>query len=484
MATIYRKVYPVPMPEGSEIITRRGVRLARWVDGNGNTKTAPLSAHGTKIMHEAGCWYARYKDADGIDRRVSTGCRDEQAARKVLADLLAEAEKVRSGILTPQESQAARHAARPVAEHIADYLAYLATKTVRGRKVSASHRYNVARQLDRLMAECGFKRIGDITCQRVTRWLSDQADRSDKAPRTVQKYRASLMAFCKWAVREGRLAANPLARLPGVAVDEDRRKRRPLTLQEIAALLEAAATRPLRDALLIRRGVRKGQEAAKVGQTERERLVRLGRERALIYKTLIYTGLRKGELASLTVADLHLPSPGLRQAGLDGEQPFAELAAKNAKSGKGAKVPLRADLVGDLREHLNEKLAQYRRQTLKEGRTEVPMALPGDVRLFDVPRDLVRIFDRDLVAAGIDKTDADGHTVDVHSLRHTFATLLAKAGVLPRMAQELMRHSDIRLTMNTYTHLQLIDTAGAVEALPSITITPHESSVRPAPALA
>ena len=31
-----------------------------------------------------------------------------------------------------------------------------------------------------------------------------------------------------------------------------------------------------------------------------------------------------------------------------------------------------------------------------------------------------------------------------------------------------MRHSDIRLTMNVYTHLHLADTAGAVEALPSI----------------
>ena len=31
-----------------------------------------------------------------------------------------------------------------------------------------------------------------------------------------------------------------------------------------------------------------------------------------------------------------------------------------------------------------------------------------------------------------------------------------------------MRHSDIRLTMNVYTHLQLADTAGAVEALPGI----------------
>ena len=57
---------------------------------------------------------------------------------------------------------------------------------------------------------------------------------------------------------------------------------------------------------------------------------------------------------------------------------------------------------------------------------------------------------------------------DVHSLRHTFATLLSKAGVVPGIAQKLMRHSDIRLTMNVYTHLHLADTAGAVEALPSI----------------
>jgi hypothetical protein len=31
-----------------------------------------------------------------------------------------------------------------------------------------------------------------------------------------------------------------------------------------------------------------------------------------------------------------------------------------------------------------------------------------------------------------------------------------------------MRHSDIRLTMNIYTHLDLADTAGAVAALPAI----------------
>ena len=47
------------------------------------------------------------------------------------------------------------------------------------------------------------------------------------------------------------------------------------------------------------------------------------------------------------------------------------------------------------------------------------------------------------------------------------ATLLARNGVWPGVAQELMRHRDIRLTMNTYTHLVIADTAGAVAALPA-----------------
>ncbi|HOD81750.1 MAG: site-specific tyrosine recombinase XerC [Planctomycetes bacterium ADurb.Bin126] len=474
MATLYRKIYPVPMPEGARIVVRRGKQVAQWTDKRGRSHEAPLAADGKKIMHEAGPWYARYRDADGNEKRASTGCTDEQAAGQVLADLLAEVEKVRSGILTPEEGRAARQINLPIAEHIADYLDYLKAKTIRGRKISVSHRYNVEKQLNRLVRECGLVKISDITKQRMTKWLNQQTDAAGKAPRTILKYRNTLTAFCKWAARDGRLVSNPLAELPGVAMDEDRRKRRPLTVEELGALLDAAATRPLREALLIRRGARKGQQVAKVRQSVRDELVRLGRERALIYKTLVYTGLRKGELASLTVADLYL----------DAEQPYAKLAAKNAKSGKSAHLPLRADLVEDLRRHLDEKLAQYRMQTLKDHRTEVPTALPPTMKAFDVPRDLVKIFNRDLVDAGlarevtdpetgktrIEKSDINGRTVDVHSLRHTFATLLSKAGVVPRMAQELMRHSDIRLTMNVYTHLQLVDTAGAVETLPTIGI--------------
>ena len=49
-------------------------------------------------------------------------------------------------------------------------------------------------------------------------------------------------------------------------------------------------------------------------------------------------------------------------------------------------------------------------------------------------------------------------------MRHTFGTLLSKGGVTPRTAQAAMRHSDVNLTMNTYTDPKLLDVAGAMEA--------------------
>jgi hypothetical protein len=53
-------------------------------------------------------------------------------------------------------------------------------------------------------------------------------------------------------------------------------------------------------------------------------------------------------------------------------------------------------------------------------------------------------------------------------LRKTFITNLSLAGVQPKAAQTLARHSDINLTMNTYTMLQVLDQAAAVESLPPV----------------
>ena len=44
-----------------------------------------------------------------------------------------------------------------------------------------------------------------------------------------------------------------------------------------------------------------------------------------------------------------------------------------------------------------------------------------------------------------------------HVCRHTYCSNIARSGMNPKTLQYLMGHSDIRVTMNTYTHLGLDD---------------------------
>ena len=61
-----------------------------------------------------------------------------------------------------------------------------------------------------------------------------------------------------------------------------------------------------------------------------------------------------------------------------------------------------------------------------------------------------------------------GLFADFHGLRHTFITNLGKAGVNPKTAQILARHSDISLTMNIYTHVNREAEVAAINALPNV----------------
>jgi len=153
---------------------------------------------------------------------------------------------------------------------------------------------------------------------------------------------------------------------------------------------------------------------------------------------------------------------------LEGDRPYFELRAGDEKNRQGTPVPLRHELAKSIRDWITECVA------CGSG--------PADP-VFTVPTQLVNILNRDLALAGIEKADHAGRTIDVHALRHTFGTLLARAGAKPKAAQLAMRHSKIDLTMNTYTDPQLIDVAGAVESLPSLD-GPKPVELTPATALA
>jgi hypothetical protein len=82
MGHVFKKAVTRPLPPNAEIITQ-GVRLARWRDAKGKTKTAPITAgkdRAERIRDESSTYVARYRDGDGMVVEVSTGCRDKSAA--------------------------------------------------------------------------------------------------------------------------------------------------------------------------------------------------------------------------------------------------------------------------------------------------------------------------------------------------------------------------------------------------------------------
>ena len=72
---------------------------------------------------------------------------------------------------------------------------------------------------------------------------------------------------------------------------------------------------------------------------------------------------------------------------------------------------------------------------------------------FKVPGKPIDMLRPDLEAALIDYVDDAGRYADFHSLRHTTGSLLAASGVHPKIAQEIMRHGDINLTMSLYCRI-------------------------------
>ena len=59
-------------------------------------------------------------------------------------------------------------------------------------------------------------------------------------------------------------------------------------------------------------------------------------------------------------------------------------------------------------------------------------------------------------------------SITPHVCRHTYCSNMARKGMNPKTLQYLMGHSDISVTMNTYTHLGLEDAAEEMKRLGEI----------------
>ncbi len=260
-----------------------------------------------------------------------------------------------------------------------------------------------------------------------------------------KKHLSAIAVWVTWLTEKKRIGTNPLQGVDKPKGGKKTKERRVLTVPLIQKLLDAARTRPLaafreRYGTEVGAGVRQKERAQQKRDAAVAGYVLLGRERALVYETAVYTGLRLGEIASLKPCHLELdrrPFPRL------------EIPGKSTKNGQQARLLLVPGFAVEL--------AEWIRDT-KKG--------PDDA-LFHVPQASVRIMQKDLELAGIPYRTSQGDA-DFHSLRMTANVMLGQAGIPARIRQLFMRHSDIRLTMSTYDDESFLDLEAAVKAMESL----------------
>jgi integrase len=178
-----------------------------------------------------------------------------------------------------------------------------------------------------------------------------------------------------------------------------------------------------------------------------------------LYSLALTTGLRQGELLGLRWEDVDLDGATVRVnhalQRYGGE--LHMVPPKTARSRRIVSIPEVAARA--LRAHRFRQLQDWRRAGDRWQDRGLVFATRWGTPI--EPRNATRSFKRVLARVGL-------REIRFHDLRHSCATLLLVQGVSPRVVMEILGHSQIGLTMNTYSHVALDlqrEAAGRMDAV-------------------
>jgi integrase len=302
---------------------------------------------------------------------------------------------------------------------------------LRSTSRSEDHHSEVERVLNKIAAGCGLKVLRDLSADAIQKYLAGL----ECSASTKNKHRTYVVSLCNYLVGVNRLPVNPINRFSVKRATpkegEQRRVRRALKPIQVKRLLEAVAEYPLAVA-----SQNKGGRDAKINPVTRpaklsdetiDVLKQRGRERRLLYRIALLTGLRRQEIARLRV--MHF-----EPANEPGGHARIVLPGTLTKNKKPATIML----VPSLAEELSDWIMATNRR-------------PHDLLLY-VPgkSNLARLHKAHLAMAGIEYKDERGRYADFHSMRVTANVLLRHCGIEPKERQLFMRHGKLELTTETY----------------------------------
>ncbi|MCC7396726.1 MAG: site-specific integrase [Planctomycetes bacterium] len=358
-------------------------------------------------------WQILYRDASGRERRESSKSKSKRVAQQILADRRLEADQRRAGIL----DRFAESRRRPLDEFVVLYRDWL-----QANKRAAQYVADVVKQLRDAIDSADAATLSDLTAGSVAAYLTET--RAKYSAKTFAGRISTLRSFGLWLVEHQHWPENPFISLRSgrKRTDADRKfRRRGLTLAEVELLAEAAPVRHLQS-YAKSHGGRSADRA--------DEFTRVGRERALLYWFAATTGLRAAEIAAIRWEDLH---------DLEGDNPRVIVPGKHTKNGADADLPLQQFVARAL-------------QALREDRSrrEGRLAQQGD-RALHVPERIAEHVRRDAMHAGLIPSHRPAERrLDFHALRHSCVRILRDLNVPVEVAQRVLRHSDVRLTLQTY----------------------------------
>ncbi|BER92723.1 tyrosine-type recombinase/integrase [Atrimonas thermophila] len=158
---------------------------------------------------------------------------------------------------------------------------------------------------------------------------------------------------------------------------------------------------------------------------------------------LLVTGLRRGELLGLKWEDVDFEKGAItikrNLVYVNSKTFFQEPKTKHSQRS----VPLPDIALIELKKWRKKWLEE--RMKLGSGWPETDLVFPSEIHTPINPRNFLRTLKNILREAGLPQD------VTIHSLRHTCATMLLSSGEHPKIVQELLGHSSVTITLDTYS---------------------------------
>ena len=176
-----------------------------------------------------------------------------------------------------------------------------------------------------------------------------------------------------------------------------------------------------------------------------------------VYELALRTGMRRGEILGLRWTDIDFETNTLtirRTVQRVIGQGKLEMPTKTKSSDR--RIPLSPPCIKVLKEHVAFQRAQ--RERAGKNWTETDYVFTSSVGTPLEPQHITQNMKTLCERAGIRR-------IRFHDLRHSCATLLIESGVPLITVKELLGHSNIMITANTYTHTRLPHQADALRLL-------------------